>query len=409
MGIRMRPLLAYIFACTCLLTPVVADAVDIQIEQDEPHIIKPKETKEIKEAKATAQDEAAIAEKQSSDTPSQEQAIVIPEKTNTAEKDTETVEVETANIPQPKPTPPYLPPFSEGDLAYVGTEQTYVSQAEDTLLDIARYFGLGFVELQVANSNIDPWAIMPGTEIKIPTRHILPRAEQTGIIVNLADMRIYYFDKEGQAPTTFPVGIGREGLQTPQGQTTIVRKKDGPSWYPTERMREENPDLPAVVPAGPANPLGTHALYLGWPTFLIHGTNKPWGIGRRVSSGCIRMYPENIANLFKITPTGTKVQVVEQAIKMAWFDDGLFIEIHPEPKQTYRIEETGQITETATPMPENIKAWLRQTAEQYKVTINWDIAEAAYQQKQGIPVKITHPEHIAKAKQKKPRTSFGNE
>ena len=207
------------------------------------------------------------------------------------------------------------------DKPYMGEEKIYVATQEDTLVHIARAQEMGFVEMRAANPNVDPWIPGNGTEVILPKRHILPDAPHEGIVINLPEMRLYAFVNGDQEPSTFPIGIGREGLETPLGTTTVVRKAEGPSWRPTARMRREDPSLPAVVEAGPENPLGTHALYLGWPTYALHGTNKPYGIGRRISSGCIRLYPENITQLFEMIPVGTKVTVVNQPIKLAWIDD----------------------------------------------------------------------------------------
>ncbi|MBW7909978.1 MAG: L,D-transpeptidase family protein, partial [Alphaproteobacteria bacterium] len=181
-----------------------------------------------------------------------------------------------------KPEEGSLPDYPIGARIAMGKETTYIAGEEDTFLDIARHYSVGYVEMRAANPEIDPWAPPPGKPVIIPGFQLLPRARQQGIVVNLAKMRLYYFRDPGREPITYPIGIGSEGLDTPTGVTKVVRKTAGPSWYPTERMREAKPWLPRMVSPGISNPLGTHALYLGWPTFLIHGSNKPWGIGRRV-------------------------------------------------------------------------------------------------------------------------------
>ena len=183
------------------------------------------------------------------------------------------------------------------DENYIGDMETYTAVYEDTLVHLARKNDLGFVEMRAANPNLDPWIPGEGAEVILPKRHLLPETEREGIVINLPEMRIYAYLNGDSAPYTYPIGVGREGLGTPTGQTSIVRKKEGPIWHPTERMREEDPELAASVLPGPDNPMGTHALYLGWPTYAMHGTNRPFGIGRRVSSGCIRLYPEDIAML----------------------------------------------------------------------------------------------------------------
>lgn len=283
-----------------------------------------------------------------------------------------------------------LPDYPLGARTTMGEMTTYIVQEEDTFLDIARHFGLGYVELRAANPGVDPWAPIPGSELVIPAFTVLPRARQDGIVVNLGDMRMYYFKNPGKPPLTYALGIGREGLQTPTGTTTIVRKAAGPSWFPTERMRKEKPFLPVSIPPGPSNPLGTHAMYLGWPTFLIHGSNKPWGIGRRVSSGCMRMYPEDIISLFGMVPVGTKVTVVDQPILVAWTDDGLYLEANPSKTQSNEIEIEGE--HTIKPLSDEMRAFIKDTAgPDAEKRIDWDVVEKAVRERRGYPVLIATP------------------
>ncbi len=280
-----------------------------------------------------------------------------------------------------------LPSYPDGARRAIGKMQSYRTGEEDTFLDIARHFELGYVELRAANPGVDPWSPPPGTELVIPTFDLLPRAPQEGIVVNLGEMRLYYFPHIGAEPVSFAIGIGREGLATPVGQTTVVRKTAGPSWYPTPRMRKEKPYLPVAIPPGPANPLGTHAFYLGWPTFLIHGSNKPWGIGRRVSSGCMRMYPEDIVALFDQVPVGTKVTVVDQPILVAWVDDGLYLQAHPSKSQVSQIENDGKAT--VKPMTEGLRKVIINAAGPVEgLKIDWKLVEKTVADRSGIPVRI---------------------
>ncbi len=270
--------------------------------------------------------------------------------------------------------------------AYMGEMETYKASQEDTLVHIARKHELGFVELRAANPHIDPWLPGRGTKITLPTRHILPDATHKGVVINIAEMRLYAFVNGDEAPDTFPIAIGREGLETPTGTTTIIRKKDGPTWRPTARMREADPTLPASVPAGPENPLGTHAVYLGWPTYAIHGTNKPFGIGRRVSSGCIRMYPENILEFFKLAKVGMPVRVVNQPIKLAWIKGELFLEAHPDLEQSIQMEETGIVSThkmTDADMAQIIKA-----AGKHQDRLHWSKIRMAVRERAGYPILI---------------------
>lgn len=267
----------------------------------------------------------------------------------------------------------------------VGGMQTTVSFYEDTLLDLARLYNLGYVELIAANKGLDPWVPGENAAVTLPSMHLLPEAEQNGIVINLGDMRLYYFDKRGDFIASFPIGIGREGLNTPLGKTKIVEKKEGPWWFPTARMRDEDPSLPKVVKAGPYNPLGSHALYMGWPTYAIHGTVEPWGIGRRVSSGCMRLYPEDIPKLYKMVPVGTKVQVVDQVYKMAWIDNKLYLEIHPSKEQASAIED-----ERAMPYdyPDGLLRDLARKAGEHSDKIDWRLVKKAVLQRTGYPLAI---------------------
>lgn len=275
---------------------------------------------------------------------------------------------------------------------YIGDFGEYTIAEGDTLVHIAREKGLGFVELRAANPDIDPWLPETGRTLFLPSRHIFPDAPREGIVINLAEMRLFSFvgADENTPPVSYPLGVGREGLETPTGQTKIVRKKDGPSWSPTLRMREADPSLPRTVPPGPENPLGTHALYLGWPEYLIHGTNKPYGIGRRVSSGCIRMYPEHIPLVFESTPVGTPVTVVNQPVKLAWIDDKLYLEAHPDMEQAFQMEDTGQIYEAR--MSDADLQMILDAAGDDQDKLHWTRIRNAMKYRPGYPVMIARRE-----------------
>jgi len=263
---------------------------------------------------------------------------------------------------------------------------SYRATYDDTLLEVARRFKLGYVEMVAANPGTDPWVPGEGTNVVLPTVHLPPAAEPEGIIINLADMRLYYFEASGTPMQSFPIGIGRDGLKTPLGSTTIVRKRKDPSWRPTARMRAEDPELPEVVHAGPDNPLGNRAMYLGWPQYLIHGTNKPLGIGRRVSSGCIRMYPEDIEYLFEEVPLGTKVTVVDHPIKLSWIDDALYIEAHPTQVQSDQIEASG----TFEPLLDSkVVDQVLAVAGADAPLLDWSRIRQATIERRGYPIRIT--------------------
>ena len=274
-----------------------------------------------------------------------------------------------------------------GDM--VGELRRIVTAYEDTLLDIARDNGLGYIEMIAANRGVDPWVPGENTPIVLPTAHILPDAERRGLVVNLAEHRLYYFDRPGTEPATFPLGVGMKGWSTPLGTTEIVRKKEKPTWYPPESIRAEKPNLPKAVPPGPANPLGSHALYFGWPSYLIHGTNQPLGIGRRVSHGCIRLYPEDIARLFEIVPVGTPVQIIDQAVKIGWSNGELYIEAHPEAHQADELEKTGRIESLADKSLADALYRIKTRVSDAEDRLDWHLIRSALRERSGVPVQVT--------------------
>ncbi len=269
---------------------------------------------------------------------------------------------------------------------YVGDEVIYTTKYEDTFVQLARDNDLGFVEMRAANPYVDPWLPGDGVDIILPARHLLPDADRVGIVINLPEMRLYAFLDAYAPPVTHPIGIGREGLLTPVGSTSVTRKKESPTWTPTPRMREENPDLPIRVEPGPDNPLGTHALYLGWPTYALHGTNKPYGIGRRVSSGCIRLYPEDIASFFTKIPVGTKVTVVDQPIKAAWIDGDFYVEANLTMKQADVMEDEGGLP--SYDFSDDDLAVILKTAGDYAKDMNWRTIRNVVRKRSGYPVRV---------------------
>lgn len=213
----------------------------------------------------------------------------------------------------------------------IGIIKTYRVKGNQSLIEIARKFGVGFNEIADSNPDLDPFVPGAGISVEIPTSWVLPDAESyNGIIINLSEMRLYYFfkKKKSKLVRTFPIGIGSEGNNTPLGNFRVIQKTVRPSWYVPESIRKEKPTLPEVVPPGPDNPLGTHALRLSLGNILIHGTNKPYGIGRKVSHGCIRLYPEDIPKLFRLAPKGIRVTIIRQPIKVGTKNNKVYIEVH---------------------------------------------------------------------------------
>jgi L,D-transpeptidase ErfK/SrfK len=228
-----------------------------------------------------------------------------------------------------------LPP---ADVDVIGQMSTITASSNDTLLDIARRYDLGQNEILLANQSVDRWLPEDNAVVVLPNRFILPNVERSGMVLNLPEMRLYYFPEPaaGETPVviTHPISVGRMDWETPLGKTSIINKKKDPDWRPPQSLKDEaiaegNEPLPDIVKAGPDNPLGRYAMRLGIPGYLIHSTNKPYGVGMRVTHGCLRMYPEDIERLFENIPVGTPVHIVNQPIKLGWLAGSLFVELHP--------------------------------------------------------------------------------
>lgn len=292
-----------------------------------------------------------------------------------------------------------LPPPDIDIFGQIRTTQASRANPEETLLDIARQYDIGQIEIMLANPNVDRWLPEDGAEVILPSRYIIPHAERKGLLLNLPEMRLYYFfePKKGEKPMiiTHPVGIGRMDWITPLGVSRIVEKKKDPTWTPPksiqmDRIANGEPPYPSVVPAGPDNPLGRYAMRLsiGNGSYLIHGTAKPFGVGMRVSAGCVRMYPEDIEALFDKVPIGTQVQIVNQPIKLGWLLDSLFIELHPpleEDEEKYANYQ--QIVVAA------INAFLMLERSKKNITADFEIDQEVLRQaimeKSGMPVLIS--------------------
>jgi L,D-transpeptidase ErfK/SrfK len=281
-------------------------------------------------------------------------------------------------------------PLPSGSDNVIGEIQHVVARHEDTLLDIGRRYGVGYEEIVAANPGVDPWLPGEGAEVVIPSRYILPDKPHEGVIVSLAEHRLYYFPrpKAGEIPTveTYPISIGKMDWKTPLGLTRIVDKRVRPIWYPPESVRREHEadgrPLPRAVPPGPDNPLGEYAMRLAIPggAYLIHGTNRPAGVGMQVTHGCIRMYPEDIEHFFKLVPVNTAVRMVDRPYKMGWRGEELYIEVHA-PLEGEGSAETYSLT--------NITRLLVAATQDRTVAIDWARAEQAFVQASGIPEPVT--------------------
>nr|WP_179951230.1 L,D-transpeptidase family protein [Halomonas lactosivorans] len=228
----------------------------------------------------------------------------------------------------------HYPLPERGDV--IGEDYVVEVEGDETLLDVARKHNVGYEEIRRANPDVSVWLPGEGTEVVIPGRFILPPVEREGIVINVAELRLYYYPPtEGDEPPrveTYPIGIGREGFDTPLGKTEVTMRLEDPAWYPPSSVREEaaerGEEAPAVVPAGPDNPLGSHAILLDIPGYLIHGTNQPDGVGMRASRGCVRMFPEDIESIFGRVPVGTQVQLINQPIKAGWDGDMPYVQVY---------------------------------------------------------------------------------
>lgn len=271
------------------------------------------------------------------------------------------------------------------DDAVIGELRRHPVAKGDNFVELARTYGLGYVELVAANPDIDPWLPPAGGELVIPDAHLFPSGKREGIVINVPEHRLYWFTPTGTR--TFAIGVARDGWSTPLGKTTVVKKKEKPVWFPTHSARAEDPTLGNSVPPGPENPLGTHAIYLGWPSYLIHGTNEPYGIGRRVSRGCVRLYPEDIVRLFPEVGVGTPVRVVEEALKVGLVDGAVVLEAHPTLAQAGEIEEAGRFE--PIPVPRSLRTRLLRLVDGDASQIDWDRVESVATRRRGVPIRVS--------------------
>ena len=218
----------------------------------------------------------------------------------------------------------------------IGAPQVVFTRRQDTFSDLAREYGLGYDEMVAANPNVDPWLPGENTPVLLPTQYVVPDVPRKGIVLNIVSKRLFYFPAtavgEPQPVMTFPIGIGRVGWETPLGVTTVISKATDPHWYVPLSVRREYAEMgnpvPAVVPPGPDNPLGAHVLKLEMPGYLIHGTNQPYGVGMRVSHGCVRLYPENIELLYSLVNLGEQVAIINEPYLLGRHDGEFYFESH---------------------------------------------------------------------------------
>jgi L,D-transpeptidase ErfK/SrfK len=301
--------------------------------------------------------------------------------------------------PAPPPAPAIPAPVQterfelSPDQDIVGQVQVTTATKEDTLTDIARRFNVGYEEIVRANPGVDPWLPGAGRKVVLPTQFILPNAPREGVVINIAAMRMFYFPKhksgEPQVVITHPIGIGKVGWSTPEGVTKIVRRQKDPTWtVPVsviKEHRENGEELDRVIGPGPDNPLGRHAFYLQWPSYLIHGTNKPAGVGLRSSHGCIRLYPEDIAQLFDMVPIGTQVRVVNQPFVFGWAGDNLFMQ----PLDVLEDDARDWKKAPKKLLSKSLAATLQKQLKEHNEQVDWDLVSSLSKSPRGVPVAIS--------------------
>ena len=313
--------------------------------------------------------------------------------------------------PPPPPAEPVAPPApvlpkpvathrfdltpEDGDL--VGYVQKVTVGKDDTLPDIARRFDVGYEEMLLANPGVDPWLPGVGREVVVPTQFVLPAAPHEGVVVNVAAMRIFYYPPhkkgEPQVVYTHPIGIGRVGWKTPEGTTRIVAREKDPVWVVPASVRKEHAEdgdmLPAVVKAGPDNPLGEYAFRLSWPSYLIHGTNKPYGVGMRSSHGCMRLYPEDIAVFYDLIPIGAKVTVVNQPYAFGWRDGTLYMQAYAVMEDDSRNWDKNRKRLLANLMNPKQRQKIGQRIEGADNDVDWQRVGDLAHSPRAIPVPVT--------------------
>jgi L,D-transpeptidase ErfK/SrfK len=295
-------------------------------------------------------------------------------------------------LPEPVDTHHFNLPDAQDDV--VGQVQITIASAEDTLPDIARRFDVGYEEIVRANPGVDPWIPGAGRQVVVPTQFVLPNAPREGIVINVAAMRLFYFPPrrkgEPQQVYTHPIGIGKIGWSTPEGVTHVIAHVKDPIWRPSAALRvdhrnDNGEDLPAVVPPGPDNPLGKYEFRLGWSSYLIHGTNKPYGVGLRSSHGCIRLYPEDIEKLYEMVPNGAQVRVVNQPFLFGWHDDRIYFQPYTVLEDDVRDWQSAQ----KKMLPRAMPVAVRKLLQTQNVAVDWKSVTDATTAPRGLPVPIS--------------------
>lgn len=278
-------------------------------------------------------------------------------------------------------------PLKPGQTA-VGAIGEYTTKASDTLLDVARNNDLGYTQLVIDNPGINPWLPGDGKKVVLPDFYLLPNVPHTGIVLNLAEQRVFYFPHGGKRVETYPIGAGVVGWNTPVGVTRVVSKQVHPGWAPPPSIRRERPDLPAYIPPGPDNPMGDLAMGLAWRGYYLHGTNKPYGVGRNVSHGCIHFYPEDIERLFHEVRVGIQVRVINEEVATGWIDNRLYVAVFPNKEQVDEIDIEKPMPRI---VPPDLVQRVRTAAGDRADEVDWALVTQLGLSRSGIPTAVTPP------------------
>lgn len=287
--------------------------------------------------------------------------------------------IDAAEAPDRKPR---VPAFAiDGDVA--GSLSVFTTKYEDTFAAIGNELSLGYLELVKANPGVDPWLPGDGTRITLPRQYVLPDVERKGIVINLAEYRLYYFTDKGVQ--VYPVGVGTDDNPSPLTDAEVTMPLESPAWYPPASIRAEyeasGDYLPRMIPPGPGNPLGSHALMLSEEGYLIHGTNKQFGVGMQVSHGCFRMYNEDISRFVYQVSKGTPVRVIKQPVKIGLSGGEVWLEVH-RPHEEYSDQDREWLWQEVT---EALDSFLQRRPG---VEIQRRAIELAVDQADGLPTMV---------------------
>ncbi len=265
----------------------------------------------------------------------------------------------------------------------VGKTQIISVPSGENITDLGQKYSVGFLEFMEANPSVNLNRLWSGEKLVVPTRYILPKAAHRGIVINLAELRLYYYPSHEHVVYTYPIGIGRVRSPTPIVRSKIIEKTRNPTWTPTadahQEAREKGLSLAKRVPPGPDNPLGKYAMRLAVRVYLIHGTNDPSGVGIRSSGGCIRLYPQDIKKLFHMVKIGTPVEIIDQPIKTGWKNNTLYLEAHvPVDFKRHRAQNV---------LKPVVKVIMPEVKKRH-ASVNWNKAMLIAERQSGIPTSI---------------------